>query len=156
MNDILAEKLELIDIRVYTDEECRDALGNPTCKIGRVGRLESPLELGDYVSFVKSVLGCRTIRYVGDPTETISNVALCSGAGGDGIYSAYHAGADVYVTSDIKHHEAQLAFELGINMIDAGHFETENIICEFMHNYLGESFPSVSIISSDSEPYFKI
>ncbi|MBS6833136.1 MAG: Nif3-like dinuclear metal center hexameric protein [Clostridiales bacterium] len=41
MNDILAEKLELIDIRVYTDEECRDALGNPTCKIGRVGRLES-------------------------------------------------------------------------------------------------------------------
>ena len=103
--------------------------------------LESPLELGDYVSFVKSVLGCRTIRYVGDPTETISNVALCSGAGGDGIYSAYHAGADVYVTSDIKHHEAQLAFELGINMIDAGHFETENIICEFMHNYLGESLP---------------
>lgn len=156
MNDILAEKLELIDVRVYTDEECHDALGNPTCKIGRVGRLESPLELGDYVSFVKSVLGCRTIRYVGDPTETISNVALCSGAGGDGIYSAYHAGADVYVTSDIKHHEAQLAFELGINMIDAGHFETENIICEFMHNYLGESFPSVSIISSDSEPYFKI
>lgn len=156
MNDLLAEKLELNNVRRYTDDECHDALLNPTCRIGRVGMLDSPLELGDFVSFVKSVLGCRTIRYVGDPAEPVRIAALCSGAGGDGIYSAYHAGADVYITSDIKHHEAQLAFELGINLIDAGHFETENIICDFMKQYLGESFPSISVISSDSEPYFKI
>ena len=85
----------------------------------------------------------------------MKTVALCSGAGGDGFYSAYHAGADVYVTSDIRHHEAQLAFELGINLIDAGHFETENTICTFMTEYLEKVFPELNVIPSDAQPYFQ-
>ncbi len=148
MNDILAEKLGLEDVRRFTDEECegRD-------NIGRVGELESPAELADFVSLVKSILGCRTIRSVGAPTEQVTRVAVCSGAGGDGIYTAYRAGADAYVTSDIRHHEAQLAFELGISVVDAGHFETENIICEFMSEYLAERFPQLNIVTSEAEPY---
>ncbi len=154
MNDILAEKLGLENIRPFTDEECIDGNGNPLDNIGRIGYLDSPIELDDFKSLVKSILGCRSIRSVGDPSEAIHTVALCSGAGGDGIYSAYHAGADVYVTSDIRHHEAQLAFELGINLIDAGHFETENIICEFLTDYLQDNLPDLEIIVSDAVPYF--
>lgn len=154
-NDVLADKLGLYGVRRFTAEECCDPLGKPLSNIGRVGRLETPIELADFVSFTKSVLGCRSIRYVGDPSETISTVALCSGAGGDGIYTAYHAGADVYVTSDVRHHEAQLAYELGLNLIDAGHFETENTVCEFIPEYLYERFPSIEIFSSEAEPYFK-
>lgn len=148
MNDVLAEKLGLENIRRFTQEECegRD-------NIGRVGVLEAPVELADFVSMVKSILGCRTIRSVGAPTEEINTIAVCSGAGGDGICTAYRAGADAYVTSDIRHHEAQLAFELGINIIDAGHFETENIICEFMADYLREAFPHLNIVTSKVEPY---
>lgn len=154
-NDALAEKLGLYDTRRFTDEECRDEAGAPLCNIGRIGTLEYPMQIEDFVSFTKSVLGCTTIKYVGTPGDMISSVAVCSGSGGDGIYSAYHAGADAYVTADIRHHEAQLAFELGLNLIDAGHFETENTVCEFMKEYLEKNLPGISVISSEAEPYLK-
>lgn len=153
MNDVLADKLGLEDVRRFTDEECRDGFGAPIDNIGRIGYLENPIELEDFKALIKSILGCRTIRSLGNPVDMISSVALCTGSGGEGIYSAYHAGADVYVTSDIKHHEAQLAFELGINLIDAGHFETENTICEFLKEYLHQAFSDIDIVSSDAEPY---
>ncbi len=153
MNDVLADKLGLEDVRRFTDEECCDSLGAPIDNIGRIGYLESPIELEDFKALVKSILGCRTIRSLGNPADMVNSVALCTGSGGEGIYSAYHAGADVYVTSDIKHHEAQLAFELGINLIDAGHFETENTICEFLKEYLEQVFSDIDIVSSDAEPY---
>ena len=144
MNDVLADKLGLSDVCHFKDGT-----------IGRIGELETPVELADFKDFVKNVLDCRSIRYVGTPDETVKTVAVCSGAGGDGIYSAYNEGADVYVTSDIKHHEAQLAYELGINLIDAGHFETENIICEFLKEYLEEIMPDITVFSSDAEPFFR-
>ncbi len=155
MNDVLAEKLGLEGVRRFTAEECCDNFGNPIDNIGRIGVLESSVELGDFVHFIKETLDCRSIRYVGEPNETIRTVALCTGAGGDGIYSAYHAGADVYITADIRHHEAQLAYELGLNLIDAGHFETENTICEFMADYLTAAMPGLNVISSEAQPYFR-
>lgn len=154
MNDALAEKLGLEDVRHFTDDECLDGNNAPLDNIGRIGRLDTPMELDDFTAYVKNILGCRSIRSVGSGSETVSYAALCSGAGGDGIYAAYRAGADVYVTSDIRHHEAQLASELGISLIDAGHFETENIICEFMSDYLQKEFPLLKIITSEAEPYF--
>lgn len=153
MNDVLADKLGLEDVRRFTDEECCDSFGAPIDSIGRIGYLENPIELEDFKALVKSILGCRTIRSLGNPADMVSSVALCTGSGGEGIYSAYHAGADVYVTADIKHHEAQLAFELGINLIDAGHFETENTICEFLKEYLEQAFSDITIVSSEAEPY---
>ena len=154
MNDVLAQRLDLIDVRHFSDEECVDEAGKPIENIGRVGILENPMNMEDFVTFVQGALGCRNIRYVGSPDEIVGTVALCSGAGGSGIYSAYHAGADVYVTSDVKHHEGQLAFELGMNLIDAGHFETENIICGFMTEFLESRFDDLNVIPSDAPPYF--
>lgn len=155
MNDILASRAGLINVRRFKECECVDGTGQPICNIGRVGCLSVPMEMGDYVDFVRESLDCKSIRYVGNPEEIVSVAAVCSGSGGDGIYSAYHAGADVYITSDIKHHEAQLAFELGLNLIDAGHFETENTICTFMAEFLEERFEELNVISSDAAPYFR-
>lgn len=155
MNDILCDKLDIVDTRHFLDSECVDGGGKPLDNIGKVGRLDTPTELADYVDYVKSVLGCAAISYVGDPSEVVTTAAVCSGSGGDLIYCAYNAGADVYITSEIKHHEAQLALELGINLIDAGHFETENIICGFMEDFLKERFPGLKIIRSSADPYKK-
>ena len=155
MNDVLAQRLDLTHVRRFRDDECVDGGGQPIDPIGRIGTLEIPMEMSDFVEFVRDALGCRTIRSVGSPEEVVKTVALCSGSGGEGIYSAYHAGADVYVTADVKHHEAQLAFELGINLIDAGHFETENIICSFMTEFLESRFEGINVIPSDAQPYFK-
>ncbi|MEG2380274.1 MAG: Nif3-like dinuclear metal center hexameric protein [Oscillospiraceae bacterium] len=155
MNDLLGEKLALEGIRHFTDDECVDAFGNPLDKFGAIGFLESPMEMADFVDFVKLSLGCRTIKYVGDPTDTIQTVAVCGGAGGGGIYNAYHAGADVYVTSDLRHHEAQLAIELGLNLIDSGHFETENLFCDFIPEFLYNKFETIKVATSTATPYFK-
>ncbi len=155
MNDILAKRLDLTDIRRFREEECLDGSGAPLQGIGRVGRLASPMEMSDFSALVRDSLGCKALRAVGAPEDVIKTVAVCSGAGGDGIYAAYHAGADVFVTSDIRHHEAQLAFELGLNLIDAGHFETENIICSFMTDFLESQFENLNVIPSTAQPYFR-
>lgn len=153
MNDMLCEKLGINDVRSYTDEECIDSSGSALDNIGRIGVLDTPTEMADFVDYVKNVLGCRAISYTGDLSDVVSTAAVCSGSGGDLIYNAYNAGADVYITSEIKHHEAQLALELGINLIDAGHFETENIICDFMSDYLSIRFPDLKFIKSSVQPY---
>lgn len=150
MNDWLAEKLGLSSVRPFREEEIAGDMG-----IGRIGILDPPMEMEDFVSFVKGTLNCPTLRYAGDPNDVLSTVALCSGGGGDGIKTAYRAGADVYITADVRHHEAQLAAELGLNLIDAGHFETENIICEFLPPYLEENLPGLTILVSDVQGYLK-
>ncbi len=155
MNDLLAHKLGLEHVRKFSEDECVDALGNSFSGIGRVGTLDFPMEMEDFVQHVKSALGCRAIKYIGDLSETIQTVALCSGSGGgEGIYSAYHSGADVYVTADLKHEDAKTAQELGLNMIDAGHFETENIICEFLAHLFESRFPDLIVEVSDSKPFY--
>lgn len=153
MNDILCEKLGINDARAYFDSECIDPSGKSLDNIGRIGMLDTPTEMADFVDYVRNVLGCRAISYTGDLSDVVSNAAVCSGSGGDLIYNAYNAGADVYITSEIKHHEAQLALELGINLIDAGHFETENIVCDFFEQYLSETFTDIRFFKSSAQPY---
>lgn len=153
MNDILCEKLGINDARAYFDNECIDSSGKALDNIGRIGTLDTPTEMADFVDYVRNVLGCRAISYTGDLSDVVSTAAVCSGSGGDLIYNAYNAGADVYITSEIKHHEAQLALELGINLIDAGHFETENIVCDFFEQYLSETFADINFFKSTAQPY---
>ena len=154
MNDLLAEALGLEDIRSYAAEECIDTFGNPTENIGRVGILEPPMSLEDFADFVRATLGCKTLRTVGNPDDEVSTVALCSGSGGSLMTNALHAGADVYVTGDIGHHDAQIASETGLNIIDAGHFETENIICSFLEEYFADNFPDIKTQKAEAENYF--
>lgn len=156
MNDILAQKLGLENIRSFTDEECVDENGAAFEPIGRIGNLEIPMTLEDFARYTKSVLGCAALKYSGDLYEDVHTVALCSGSGGrEGMYAAYRAGADVYLTADLKHDIAMTAYELGVNMIDAGHFETENIICDFLEEFFAAHFPELEVKKSDVEPFYQ-
>ena len=155
MNDLLAEKIGLEDIRPFATEECVDGDGVPFSPIGRVGTLEFPMPLEDFARQVKAVLGSAALKYSGDLSDIVETVALCSGSGGrDCMYAAYHSGADVYLTADLKHDIAMTARELGINMVDAGHFETENIICEFLEEFFGAHFPEIEVARSTAKPFF--
>lgn len=155
MNDLLAHRLGLENVRKFTEDECVDAAGNPFSPIGRVGMLEYPLTVEDFILRVKDVLGCSALKFSGDLSEPVQTVALCSGSGGkEGIYSAFHSGADVYVTADLGHEHARSAYELGLNIIDAGHFETENIICDFLAEFFENRFPDLEVIVSDANPFY--
>ncbi|MBI5483792.1 MAG: Nif3-like dinuclear metal center hexameric protein [Deltaproteobacteria bacterium] len=96
--------------------------------LGRIGQLPEELSLADFAGQLRKTLPAAGLRYVGDPSATVSKVALCSGSGAALLRDAARAGADVLVTGDVKYHEAREAQELGIALIDAGHFNTEIIM----------------------------
>lgn len=104
--------------------------------LGRIGRLPEPLILAEYAALVKKYLSASSLRYVGDPGAKISKVALCSGSGASLLNEAVRAGADVLVTGDVKYHEAREAEDLGISLIDAGHYPTEIIMIDEMTSIL--------------------
>ena len=70
---------------------------------------------------LKEKLGLDSIRLTGDPHKMIQKVALCTGSGAEFILPAYYAGADAYLTADIKFHEAQKAVETGICAVSYTH-----------------------------------
>lgn len=92
---------------------------------GRVGRLARETTLGELAELVTSALSVRYPRVYGDPGRVVSRVALCSGGGASLFREAAASGADVYITGDTTHHNTGDALDLGLALIDAGHFETE-------------------------------
>ena len=154
MNDLLAEKIGLSDVRRYTDDELIKNDGKTVDNIGRVGILDVPMCLDDFADFVKATLGCRAMKVFGDGQDNVRTVALCSGSGGSMMTAAYNSGADVYLSADFNHHHAQEALETGLNLIDAGHFETENIITDFLYDILNSEFHELIIKKSDAKPYW--
>jgi dinuclear metal center YbgI/SA1388 family protein len=96
--------------------------------LGRIGRLAEIDSLATYARRVSELLSAPGLRFVGDPAARISKVALCSGSGASLLRDAVRAGADLLVTGDVKYHEARDAEDLGIALIDAGHFSTEIIM----------------------------
>lgn len=105
--------------------------------IGRIGRLPEPVLLGEYVGQLRNILAAPALRYAGDPARRISKVALCSGSGASLLREAVRSGADVLVTGDVKYHEARDAQDLGLAVIDAGHFPTEIIMVDEITARLG-------------------
>ena len=107
--------------------------------LGRFGRLPEPLTLAKYAGQLKNVLSAPALRYVGDPAARISKVALCSGSGASLLRDAARSGADLLVTGDVKYHEAREAEDLGLALIDAGHFPTEIIMVNEITERLGRA-----------------
>jgi dinuclear metal center YbgI/SA1388 family protein len=93
--------------------------------LGRLGRLPEPLPLRAVADRLARELPSPHLRLAGDPDRVVERVAACGGAGDSLIGDALAAGADVYVTGDLRHHVTLDALTLGMACIDAGHFATE-------------------------------
>ena len=86
-----------------------------------------------------------------DCGKTIDTVALCGGAGGDFIHAVAESGCDAYITGEAKHHEFLAAKELGVTLIAAGHFETENPVVAVLADKIRNNFEcEVEIIPQKS------
>ena len=136
VNDILAEKLGLTQPEMLTEE-----------KIGRIGTLKCEIPLVEFTHSVIELLGCNGLRYV-DAGRPVHRVAVGGGACGCYIPQAIAAGCDTFVTSDLKYNDF-LDTE-GLNLIDAGHFPTENVVCPALQDRLTEAFPAVDVLCSTS------
>ena len=96
------------------------------------GFFDEPLTFPEAVKRVEEALDLppNYVRCVYGGKDQIRKVGLCTGAGGDFIPSAVKNGCDLFVTGDLKLHEAQYAKAAGISVIDAGHYGTEKIFVE--------------------------
>jgi dinuclear metal center YbgI/SA1388 family protein len=96
--------------------------------LGRIASLPEATTLAEYAALTAARLAAPGTRFVGDPAAAVRKVALCSGSGTSVMRAAARSGADVLVTGDVKYHDARDAEDLGIALIDAGHFSTEIIM----------------------------
>ena len=133
VNDVLAEKLGLYDTKPLTDE-----------KIGRFGTLNCEKPLVEFLQDVIKYLGCNGLRYV-DGGKPVHRVAVGGGACGDLMGDALAQGCDTFITSDVKYNGFLDARALGLNLIDAGHFPTENVICPVLAERLKRAFPGLEV-----------
>lgn len=120
------------------------------CNIGEclfIGELENEININLFAQNVKSALNCNGLRYT-DIKDNVKKVAVSSGSGGSNIYAAAELGADVLVTGEIKHHEINDANALGVNIIDTGHFKSEDIVILPLINVLSEKFPDIKFTKS--------
>ncbi len=153
LNDTLADLLDLEQVEILQLSAEQPVQGEPI-GLGRTGILPEPLALKDLAEGIKKSLNADQIRYVGKPGQLIRKVGLCTGAGADLITDAKRAGCDVLITGDVKYHEAREAEILGIALIDAGHYETENTavsaLAKWLRQKIDEKEYEVTVIESES------
>ena len=135
VNDVLAEKLNLVDVKNFGDEEI---------SLGRIGKLAEKMTAKDFALHVKKSLNCESVRLVDAGDFLIEKVGLCSGAGSEFISKAKFFGAQAFVTGDLKYHEAQSAVENKIHVVDAGHFATEFPVVHALAERLATEFEKLS------------
>ena len=129
VNDCLAKKLGLNDVFLLNDE-----------KIGRIGTLSCEKGLEEFLRDVIESLSCSGLRYRRG-SGRVHRVAVGGGACGEYIPQAIAQGCDTFVTSDLRYND--FLDTRGLNLIDAGHFPTENVVCPAIKAYLEEHLPGL-------------
>ncbi len=116
---------------------------------GLCGKLPQPLSAPDFAASVKAALGAESVKCtLGE--KPIRTVAVSCGSGGYLLEEVLNADVDAMVTGEIKHHQFLLAQEAGLTLIDAGHFETEQIVLSPLCEALRKAFPTVRFLVSEA------
>lgn len=141
VNTCLANALELENIEYFMDKDKEICLA--------LGEIKNPLSEYNFADFVKEKLNCKGLRYT-ELNKTIKRVAVSSGSGGSEVYFAKSKGADVLVTGEIKHNQILDANRMGLVVVDAGHFKSENVVISPLVKMLSEKFPETEFEASDT------
>ena len=146
VNDILAQRLGLTQIE-QLHQDGVDAAGRPY-GIGRVGNTVGlPRYAPEFAAFVKETLGANGVRYV-DARRPVRRVAVGGGACADMLRDALALGCDTFVTADVKYNGFLDAKALGVNLIDAGHYPTEQVVVPVLAKWLSDGLPQVEVVET--------
>lgn len=141
VNDTLAATLGLENIQVVSPVGT-DGQGRPYGLL-RQGEVKSQ-SLETFLSTVKEKLGCEGLRYV-NCGKPVQKVAVGGGACAGSMKQAIAAGCDTFVTADVRYNQFVDARDLGLNLIDAGHFHTENPVCTVLAGIIRAKFPQLQV-----------
>lgn len=150
-NEYLADLLGLSRIRRIKNKRTAMKGDSREYVIGRMGEFTEPITMEAACRLVENSLNIKgELKTVGDSNKIIRTVGLCTGAGGDEMGAAIKNGCDLFITGDVRHHEAQIAIEKGICIIDAGHYGTEKIFAENFADKLKKNVGSkIQIVESE-------
>ncbi len=145
-DDIGLKKRSVLSV-TYEDDIAKEGFG-------RVGRLPAVMTLKECAEYVKKCFGLKHVRVYGDLDVDLETAAICPGSGKSMIKDAVKAGADVYITGDIEHHEGLDCVAQGLMVIDAGHYGIEKIFIGYLKEYLKRNFPDIAVyVHRDVEPF---
>lgn len=108
----------------------------PSYGVGIVGEIDKEVEISEFSLEVKDKLQARYVRLIKSNEQKIKRVALCTGSGGSLLEQVSRKDADLYITGDITYHTALRAKELGLNVLDVEHFDTEKFFIEALYGQL--------------------
>lgn len=138
VNDRLADILGIQNVRPFGEGD-----------LGRIGEIEDTMDIQDFAYRVKQLCGSDIIRYT-DGFSDVHTVALVGGDGKGYVKAAIEAGADTYISGRIGYNVMEEASEMGINLIEAGHYFTEQHITEFFRELLIDFDPNLYVEIADS------
>lgn len=148
VNDLLAERIGLKDVETIPDISLSSLGDRGVCRIGNLPEDLADMQIEEFASYVAMTLGGNGVKYssCGKPVRRVA-----VGGGSCGVYVSLvaDAGCDTFVTSDVKHSQILEAQWKGINLIDAGHFVTEDVLCPAIVDYLSKRFTSVEVKKSE-------
>lgn len=148
VNGQIADRLGLINRRILQPSGTTDEHGE--YGLGLVGELAAPEDPLVFLQRIKTLFQCHTLRHSRLPRQAISRVAVCGGAGNECIPLASRAGADVLLTGEARFHDF-FTEGLGIMLVDAGHFETEQFTKALFLDILSKKFPTFAVRISTAE-----
>lgn len=134
VNDVLAETLGLTDLEVFGDEETPD--------IGRIGNVKETT-VADFADLVRRALGTPAMQTV-DLGKPVRRVAVVGGDGKDFIPDAKAAGADLYLTGTLSYNSIVDGADMGLQLIEAGHYYTENKVLDRLAAWVKVLCPNAS------------
>lgn len=141
----MAHRLDLRDVTpLCPDRE------NPVTGLGVIGTVR-PTPTLEFLRRVKDTFHVKHLRFSEEACRlVVRKVALCGGSGGSMIGDALRAGADIYVTGDLKYHDFT-TYSTDLVLADIGHFESEICSLKIFSRILRENFPGLPVMTSDAE-----
>ena len=141
VNDVLASRIGLSNI---TSLSIEGASGKPG--FGRIGNLPQPTSLDLLINNIKQALDVDHVKVAGNLDTRVQTVAVCSGSGSGMVGDFFDAGADVFISGDLKYHDAR-NFEFARKaLIDIGHFASEHLIVETLAEQLNRHFQDKGLV----------
>ena len=138
VNDMLADYIGLVDVSPFGEDG-----------LGRIGTLPEERELENFAEDIKMQLGADSVKFA-DAYNTVKRVALVGGDGKDYVKAAIDAGADTYLSGRISYNVMEEAAEMGINLIEAGHYFTEFPVTSFFSSLVSSLDGNAYIEIADS------
>ncbi len=135
--------------------ECRQGLG-------RIGTLDQPISLVTFARSIKEKLGLDYVSVAGKPKLLVSEAAVCSGSGSSLMDDFFSSGAQVFISGDLRYHDARAVEAAGLGLIDIGHFASEHLIVEVLAQRLkkalseSEAEVSVEAYGLENNPFMKL